>query len=177
MYLRRNITVDSEHMPSLRDSRPVGHVVPRVAVAIATLPVAIECRRVATHMPLRRDSNVVASRFECRCVAIRMSALRDSIVVGFPSVDWVAPTFRLVFFSKGRAGGSSPYLVPRSNSAVDGDLAFRPALRPIYSGGRNVRPRLEAMQGRGGSNAAAPVKRFGRNRTGDQTWPDGGNGR
>ena len=115
-----------------------------------TPPQAIEFRRVATHMPLRRDSYAVASRFECRCVAIRMSALRDSIVVGFPSVDWVAPTFRHVFFSKGRAGGSSPYLVPRSNSAVDGDLAFRPALRPIYSGGRNVRPRLEAMQGRGG---------------------------
>ena len=93
-------------------------------------------------------SNAVASRFECHCFATQMSTLRDSIVVGFPSLDWVAPTFRHVFFSKGRAGGSSPYLVPRSNSAVDGDLAFRPALLPIYSGGRNVRPRLEAMQGR-----------------------------
>ena len=80
MYLRRNITVDSEHMPSLRDSRPVGHVVPRVAVAIATLPVAIECRRVATHMSSRCDSNAVASRFKCHCFATRMSLLRIAIV-------------------------------------------------------------------------------------------------
>ncbi len=38
-------------MPSLRDSRSTGHDLPRVAVAIATLPVAIECRRFATRMP------------------------------------------------------------------------------------------------------------------------------
>ena len=80
MYLRRNITVDSEHMPSLRDSWPVGHVVPRVAVAFATLPVAIECRRFAIQMPSRCDSNVVASRLECRRFATRMSLCRIAIV-------------------------------------------------------------------------------------------------
>ena len=50
-------------MPSLRDSRSVGDVVPRVAVAIATLPVAIECRRVATRMSMNRN-DVVAKATE-----------------------------------------------------------------------------------------------------------------
>jgi len=45
---RRSWIVLFQRMPSRRDSRSQGHTVPRVAVAVATLPVAIPCRRFAT---------------------------------------------------------------------------------------------------------------------------------